>query len=539
MLLLVAGTVFGSSMAAIAAPYLFAAIIDQAGSGWPEKLTFGLAGYAALVGLAFGLQYMVQYLSLLSAQSLGFIASTSFFERLTRKRIGFFLDHNPAEIQKAQMQGAQSLSILVQLGLIVFIPGATQIVLALALLGAKIDLQVAGIVVAYGSLFVAVTYAANRWTKPDLEKAMEAGQENARFVGNAVGSMETLRHFGGEEWMTERFNRTAREVFEGWRRFSLKRVALASFYAAALGVQVAITLRLLLPRVQAGDLSIGDLVLFNTLLMQLNWPFEMIGHAIDDVMRAYTGFVPFARLWAEPEEPRGSGSTRKILLDSGRISFEDVAFEYGNGRGTAGVTFTAGRGRLTFITGETGSGKSTLFKMALKSLEPTRGRILVDDTDLATIDRRDWYRLIGVVPQEIMLLNDTLEANIVLGRKPDTDKLRAATARASILERIEAMPDGFRTVVGERGLKLSGGERQRIALARALYDQPRFLFLDEASSALDEATEAGIMENIRALASEMTVIAITHRTGMIAPGDNVARLAAPAPALAQGERLPA
>lgn len=137
------------------------------------------------------------------------------------------------------------------------------------------------------------------------------------------------------------------------------------------------------------------------------------------------------------------------------------------------------------------------------------------------INREDWYGAIGVVPQEVMLLNDTLKANIILGRPIDEKRLHEATAKAAILERIEALPEGIATIIGERGLRLSGGERQRIAIARALYGDPRFLFFDEASSALDDATEAGIMDHIRKLATEVTVLVITHRKGVIRPDDHI------------------
>ena len=140
------------------------------------------------------------------------------------------------------------------------------------------------------------------------------------------------------------------------------------------------------------------------------------------------------------------------------------------------------------------------------------------------IARADYYSVIGVVPQEIMLLNDTLTANIILGRPLDAARLRRAVERASIAKFIDGLPEQFDTRIGERGLKLSGGERQRVAIARALYADPQILFLDEASSALDERTEAEIMGEIRALAGEMTILAITHRRTVIAPGDAVVEL---------------
>ena len=162
--------------------------------------------------------------------------------------------------------------------------------------------------------------------------------------------------------------------------------------------------------------------------------------------------------------------------------------------------------------------------MLLKSLSPAKGQILIDGTDLANVGRSQWFSRIGVVPQDIVLLNDSLRTNIVLGRQPDETKLREAAAKAAILDFIDALPAGFETLVGERGLKLSGGERQRIAIARALYAEPEFLFLDEASSALDEATELGIMTEVRSIADEVTVLAITHRKVTIGADDHVIEL---------------
>jgi ABC-type multidrug transport system fused ATPase/permease subunit len=157
-------------------------------------------------------------------------------------------------------------------------------------------------------------------------------------------------------------------------------------------------------------------------------------------------------------------------------------------------------------------------------MEPAEGRILADEIDLVRITSGDWFAHVGVVPQDVALLNDTLSSNIVLGRPFDVELLKKVAAQASILSRIEAMPDGFDTVVGERGLKLSGGERQRIAIARALYGKPAILVLDEASSALDDDTERQIMDGLRDLAQDLTIIAVTHRMSSIRSGDQIVRL---------------
>lgn len=525
MLLIVAVVVLLSSSASVGAPYLFSRLIDRLPQeGAAAALAWGFVIYAALLGVASALQHMVQYLSFMSAENLGFITGTRFFERLLKKTTGFFIEHNPAEIENASARGRSALTTLVQLGLIVFIPGATQILLTLVTLGALINIEVAAIVVVYGAAAVTLTLISARRARIFLDKAIEAGQENARFVGNAMNTMETLRHFGSHGWMSNRFTAKALEVRDNWRAYVLQRVGYIALLGVGLSIQFAVTFWLLLPRYEAGALTIGNIVLFNTLLLQLNMPFEMIAHAIDDVARSRAALTPLARMWAAPEE-RQLSHAPAFVPSNGQIAFEDVGFRYDNDRGVDGVRFTAERGAITFLVGETGSGKSTVFKLALKSIEPTSGRILVDGTDLADIDRVDWYAAVAIVPQDVVLLNESLADNILLGRPRDDRRLRTTADKAAILSFIDALPDAFETTIGERGLKLSGGERQRIAIARALYGNPAILFLDEASSALDEATERDIMEHIRALAREVTVLAITHRRSVIAATDNLVSLA--------------
>ncbi|MBN8950618.1 MULTISPECIES: ABC transporter ATP-binding protein [unclassified Rhizobium] len=510
-----------SSVSGVAAPYIFSRFIDRLPQGDTVRgVMIGLAIYALLLGASSALQQMVQYLSLMSSQNLGFIARTRFFERILKKTTAFFIAHNPSEIQTASAGGSSALTMLVQLGLIVFIPGFIQILLTLLTLGALINLQVTLIVAIYGAATIVLTLISVRRARIFLDKAIEAGQENARFVGNAMNAMETLRHFGSHDWMRRRFTAKAAEVRDAWRGYVLQRVGYIAVLGLGLSIQFTVTFLLLMPRYNAGEVTIGDIVLFNTLLLQLNMPFEMMAHAIDDLARSRATLTPMASMWQAPEERQVSQATSFATAD-GRLTFARVSHAYDNGRGVTDVSFEAERGAITFLVGETGSGKSTIFKLALKSIEPDSGRILIDGVDLASIDRADWYSAIAVVPQDAILLNESLAENILLGRPKNEARLRLAAEKAAILPFIDALPEGFETTVGERGLKLSGGERQRIAIARALYGNPAILFLDEASSALDEATERDIMEHIRALSRDVTVLAITHRRSVIAKADKV------------------
>lgn len=537
-LLSVAAIVLLSSASSIAAPYLFSRLIDRLPKeAFALDLAWAFIAYAALVGFASALLRIVQFLSVITAENLGFIVSTQFFDRILKKRADFFVTHNPAEIQNAAAQGRGALVTFVQIGLIVLAPSAMQIALTLLTLGALLNLQVVATVVAYGSVAIGLAVIVTRRSKGRLDAAMTASQDTARFIGNAMNAMETLRHLGSHGWMSRRFADKARTVRDHWHAYMLRGIAMSAMLGISLAAQFAVNFLLLLPAYQAGSLTIGDLVLFNTLLLQLNHPFEMIANTMDNFARARAQVAPLSTMWQAPEEHDADQGAR-FVPDRCELRFENVGFAYGNGRGVDQVSFIARRGAITFVVGDTGAGKSTIFKLALKSIEPQQGRILVDDIDFAGISRADWYRAVAVVPQDVVLLNESLADNILLGRPRDEARLRDVAAKAAILSFIEELPDGFATNVGERGLKLSGGERQRIAIARALYGNPSILFLDEASSALDDGTERDIMSHVRALSADVTVLAITHRRSVIAPTDTVVELASADRPLAVDQSAP-
>ena len=524
VLLAVLVTTLLGTLTSISAPYLFSRLIDQLTSAsMAGGLLWAFMAYAVLMGAAYTFQRMSSFLTFMTSESLNFVTSTSFFARLLEKTSDFFLEHNPAEIESAQQKGASALNIVVQFALAAVLPSIAQLILALGLLGTVLDLDIALIVLGYGVVYVALVTRAASVTRPHLDEAIEQSQASSRFVGNAISSMDTLRQFQSDRWMIGQFNDRERTVLDAFGRYAMIQVRYAFVFGLALTAQFAITLWLLVPRVAAGELTVGDLVLFNTLLLQLNIPFQMMGQAIQQFVQSYSNFVPFARMW-QAESHDDPDSTHSFAVTEGAIAFTDVSYLYGNGRGVCGVNFRARRGTITYITGDTGSGKSTLFKLLLKAMRPATGSITIDGVDLGSIARADWFAHVAAVPQDIVLLNDTLATNIVLGRPFEQARLRRAAERAAILDFIEGLESGFQTMVGERGLKLSGGERQRIAIARALYADPAIVLLDEASSALDAETEKDIMDQLRRLRDEVTIIAITHRLSVIAADDNVVRI---------------
>lgn len=519
-----------STIFAVLAPYTFASIIDNLSINKSiENIGLGFVIYAVLLGLSLVFKEAVTYLAVILAETLNYISSTNFLKKILLKESHFFIQHNPSEIQAMQNQGVFALNKVMQLGLISFIPSVLQIVFSCFILGAEIDFKIVTIVILYGSFCIGLSYFSSIRIEQYLEDATSERQKNIQLLGNAMSMMDVLRFFNAGSWIDQRFQQGSQQILKSLTSYSLKRTYYAVIFGVALTIQFLISFYILIPEVQAGRMSVGDLVLFNALLLQLNTPFEMIGRCILEFNQSYIEFKPFARMWNEPElrdninQPIASFSTSNDD-HLGLLKFQDVSFSYTNGRGIRDINFTAASGKITFLTGDSGAGKSTIFKLILKQIQPDQGDIIVNNIPLNSIARNTWFSQIGVVPQEVMLLNDTIKNNICLGRAYDDQKISQAAKKAQILDRIKMMPDGFDTVVGERGMTLSGGEKQRISIARALYADPEFLLLDEASSSLDGDTEYEIMSHMRSLKDSVTIIAITHNPRLIHPEDIVIKL---------------
>ncbi|MFW8642266.1 ABC transporter transmembrane domain-containing protein [Rhizobium beringeri] len=238
--------------------------LRPAGSELRWATAFGI--YAVSLGLLVIFQRGTQYLAVIQSERLSYFLSRQFFARLIRKTPDFFIKYNPTEIQSAQAQGSQSVAALVQIAFSALLPGLGTFILTLALLGSVIDAEIILIVCIYGVVFLTLVMLANRICRPFMERAINTAQENARFVGNALFMIEPLRYSGSSAWMKDQFARSAETVFSNWRAYALRRIVFVCTIGVATAVQFAVTFYLLLPRYQEGALSVGDLVLFNTLL---------------------------------------------------------------------------------------------------------------------------------------------------------------------------------------------------------------------------------------------------------------------------------
>jgi ATP-binding cassette, subfamily B, heavy metal transporter len=292
-------------------------------------------------------------------------------------------------------------------------------------------------------------------------------------------------------------------------------------------VIIAVALTLILWRaavgVAEGRMTIGDLVLVNAFMIQLYIPLNFLGVIYREIKQALTDMDRMFALLEHNREIADAADARPLVVRGAKVRFENVDFAYDARRQVLrNVDFTIPGGTTTAVVGATGSGKSTLARLLFRFYEVGSGAVLIDDQDVRTVTQESLRAAIGIVPQDTVLFNDTIEYNIAYGRPGAGRKEVESAARAAhIHDFIESLPDGYATLVGERGLKLSGGEKQRVAIARTLLKDPAILVFDEATSALDSRTERVIQDELEGIARSRTTLVIAHRLSTVVHADQI------------------
>jgi len=348
----------------------------------------------------------------------------------------------------------------------------------------------------------------------------ESNKESSAAHGAAIDGLlnyETVKYFGAETLLAARYDARLRVV----EYLSVRALFWRSLTGVAqwtiLGGSIGGLLLVAGSRVGNGTLTVGDLVLLNTYLLRLVRPLDILGRIYRALRVAITDLEQMLELLEEEPEIRDAPGARELGAGPGQVRFENVSFSYDPRRPVlGGIDFDVQPGRTVAIVGASGAGKSTIARLLFRFYDPAAGRILIDGQDLRDVSQESLRAAIAVVPQDTVLFNESLFENIALARPSATEREVHEAARAAQLEDFVAtLPEGWLTVVGERGLKLSGGEKQRVAIARAILKRPRILILDEATSALDSATERMIQQQLLGLTRDTTTIAIAHRLSTV------------------------
>lgn len=452
-------------------------------------------------------------------------AALKVFEHLHRLDLDFHLSRRTGALSRDIERGVDGISFLLRFLTFNIVPTLFEIALVAGILWQQYDVRFAVIAAISVVLYVGFSVVVTEWrTKFVREANTMDSKANTRAI-DALLNYETVKYFGNERWEAARYDDSmaAWEKATSQNRQSLS--ALNTGQALIVAGSITAMMWLAASEVTKDAMTVGGFVAVNAYMIQLFVPLNFLGFVYREIRRALTDMQKMFGLMDRVPQVVDVPDARAPLRtgSSPEVRFDDVQFAYHAARPILrGVSFTIAPGEKVAVVGASGAGKSTLARLLFRFYDPQGGAISIDGVDLKAMPQDALRALIGVVPQDTVLFNDTIEYNIAYGRPGAS---RAEVERAARLAHLEGfiarLPQGYDTPVGERGLKVSGGEKQRIAIARALLKDPPILILDEATSSLDSSAEAAILDALQAATERRTTLVIAHRLSTITDADRI------------------
>jgi len=444
-------------------------------------------------------------------------------EHLHNLALRFHLERKIGAISRDLQRGSASLSTLLNYMVFNLLPVAVEFSLVAAVLLTRYDTVFTVVIFASVAAYVGFTFAVTNWR---MEYRHTMNRLESKANNEAIDSLvnyETVKYFGNEALESRRCDETLQR-WEDSAVLSRTSMGLLNFgQGAIIAAAVTVVMFFAVARVIGGTMTLGDLVLVNAFLLQLFIPLGFLGVVYRQIKYAFADMDLLVRLLKEKAEIRDRPGAPALMVSRGEVRFEHVGFAYQRERQILhDVGFTIDPGRKLAVVGASGAGKSTLARLLFRFYDVDRGRILIDGQDIRDVTQASLRRAIGIVPQDTVLFNDTIYYNLAYGC-PDAgrEEVIAAARLAHIHDFIVSLPQGYDTLVGERGLKLSGGEKQRVAIARTILKGPKILVFDEATSALDSKAERAILTALREAATDHTTLVIAHRLSTIVDADQI------------------
>ncbi|MFT4702360.1 MAG: ABC-type transport system involved in Fe-S cluster assembly fused permease/ATPase subunit [Bradymonadia bacterium] len=435
----------------------------------------------------------------------------------------FHLERKTGEVARDIGRGTASVSTLLNYLLFTILPTLIEVTLVALILLTQYNAGFASVTVVTVVLYAVATLSITRWRIKFRAEMNRWDSEANSYAIDGLLNYETVKYFGNEEYELKRYQ----GALQNWEDVAVQSQASLSLLNGIQGLLIALgvtgTMYLAASGVADGSMSIGDLVAVHAYLLQLFLPLGFLGTIYSMLKHALTDMERLFGLLERKSEVVDIPDAGPLVVGDAAVVFEDVDFSYDPERQILhGVTLNVPAGSKLAIVGPSGSGKSTLARLLYRFYDISSGEIRIDGQDIREVDQGSLRSAIGIVPQDTVLFNDTLGYNIRYGRLDATDEeVRAAADLAQLSSFIERLPDGYDTVVGERGLKLSGGEKQRVAIARAVLKNPRIMIFDEATSSLDSISEQAILGAINRLAGTRTSLVIAHRLSTVVDADEI------------------
>jgi len=433
----------------------------------------------------------------------------------------FHLDRKTGAITRDIDRGTRAVSSLLNYLVFSILPTLVEISMIAGILLWQYDIWFTIITVISVAMYMIFTFKITEWRMQFRIKMNEADSQANTLAVDSLINYETVKYFGNETYEQQRYAHTVGQ----WEDAAVKSQTTLSALNVGQSVIIAtaVTLIMILASqgVVDGSMTLGDLVLVNAFLIQLFIPLNFLGIVYSQLKHALSDMDLMFKIIDERSEINDKPDASSLHINEGEVRFEQVGFSYNEERTILhDVDFTIAAGQKIAVVGESGAGKSTLSRLLFRFYDVTQGRITIDGQDIRDVTQQSLRQAIGIVPQDTVMFNDTLYYNIAYA-KPEASReeiIRAAEL-AHIDHFIQKLPDGYDTVVGERGLKLSGGEKQRVAIARTILKNPKIIVFDEATSSLDSKSEQIILDSLREVARNHTTLVIAHRLSTIVDAD--------------------
>ena len=481
-----------------------------------------IVGYGVTTVIAFTfVQVRDALFSKVSQHSIRQI-SLNMFKHLHALSLQFHLDRQTGALAKYIDRGTKGIDFLLRYVLFNVVPTFFEIFLVSGILFYLYGPWYAIITLTTISLYSYLTFQITEWRNEFRKRMNQADNDISRKMIDSLLNYETVKYFNNEKFEFNRLDESLEsyELAANQSRHSLSLLNVAQTFIIMFGITTMLVMSAY--GIKNGDIDVGGFVVINAYMFQLYQPLNWLGSVYREIRQALTDME---NMFSLLEVSTTSEDNLKDIPQSNvaEIRFENVSFDYDVRRTIIkNISFNVPNGKKVAIVGPTGAGKSTISRLLFKFYDPRDGNIFINNININKISQSSLRKIIGVVPQDTVLFNDTIYYNIAYGNTSATKgEVISAAQNADIHDFIKVLPDGYETIVGERGLKLSGGEKQRVAIARTILKNPKIFFFDEATSALDTSTEKEIQKNLENVSKDKTTLIIAHRLSTAANADNI------------------
>jgi len=445
------------------------------------------------------------------------------FRHLHQLDLDFHLNRQTGGLSRDIDRGTSGISFLMRFMVFNIVPTLLEIVMVVTILFVNYGLWFALITLGSILLYIAYSVYATELRTRYVRAANQADSSSNTRAIDSLLNYETVKYFTNEDYEAQAYDKQLSTWEQAKIKNRLSLFALNGGQAFIIAMAMTSMLALAAVNVSEGKMTLGDFVLINAFMMQLFMPLNFLGFVYREIKGSLANIENLFGLLDKAPKVQDADNASELTISQATISFDNIHFAYNKKRPIIkGISFKINGGEKVAVVGTSGSGKSTLVKLLFRFYDVSSGTISIDNQNISQVTQNSLRQHIGIVPQDTVLFNDTLFANVNYGNpEANTKQVMQAIELAHLTQFVNSLPDGVETMVGERGLKLSGGEKQRVAIARTILKNPQILVFDEATSSLDSHSEQAILTAINEVAKNRTSLVIAHRLSTITDSDNI------------------